>query len=86
MAGRTEEARKIVDEFVASAEGQKNAYFTGCLYSVIGDKEKAFESLERSYSTRQADLVSMKIDPALDNLRDDPRYADLLRRAHLDGE
>ena len=32
---------------------------------------------------RQADLVSMKIDPPLDNVRDDEHYRDLLQRVHL---
>jgi len=53
------------------------------LFAVSGDKEKAFEWLEKSYAVRQADLVSLKIDPALDSLRGETQYADLLRRVNL---
>ena len=56
----------------------------GYLYAEIGDKDAAFAWLEKSYAMRQADLVSIKIDPALDSLRDDARYADLLRRVNLE--
>ena len=84
LAGRTDEARKLIEDFAASDGGKKNPYWVADLYAVAGDKELAFAWLEKSYAVRQADLVSIKIDPNLDNLRDDARYADLLRRVHLD--
>ena len=83
-AGRTDEARKIINGFASSEGGSNSPYWVNTLYAAIGDKEKAFEWLEKSYAMRQADLVSIKIDPALDRLHDDPRYTDLLGRVHLD--
>jgi TolB-like protein/DNA-binding winged helix-turn-helix (wHTH) protein len=82
-AGRTDEARQIVETIAASSDADKNPYWVGSLYAAIGNKEKAFDWLERSFSLRQADLVSLKIDPAVDSLREDERYADLLRRINL---
>ncbi len=83
-AGKTIEARKYVDAFANSDDAINSPFKAGCLFAAIGDKEKAFEWLEKSYAMRQADLVSIKVDPALDTLRDDARYVDLLRRVHLD--
>ncbi len=83
FAGRGAEAGKIIESFAASDGAIKNPYWVGCLYAAVGDKEAAFAWLEKSYAMRQADLVSIKIDPALDSLRDDARYADLLRRVNL---
>lgn len=82
FAGRGAEARKLIEAYAASDGGIKNPYWVACLYSVVGEKEAAFEWLEKSYVVRQADLVSMKIDPALDSLHEDARFQDLLRRVH----
>ncbi len=82
--GRRDEALKITEAVAASDEANKNPYWVGCLYATIGERDKAFEWLEKSYAMRQADLVSIKIDPSLDSLRDDSRYIDLLRRVNLE--
>jgi len=51
-------------------------------YAVLGAKDSAFAVLERAAAEGQA-LDNFKLDPALDNLRSDPRYTDLLRRMGL---
>ena len=51
-------------------------------YVRLGDKENAFQWLERCYAERQG-LQFLKIEPALDSLRSDPRYSDLVRRVGL---
>ena len=68
---------------LAPRPGNKNPYCVGAMYAAIGEREKALAWLEKSYAMRQADLVSMKIDPPLDSVRDDEHYKDLLRRIHL---
>ncbi len=83
FAGRGAEAEKLIEKFVASDGGIKNPYWVACLYAAVGEREAAFEWLEKSYVVRQADLVSMKIDPALDSLHEDARFQDLLRRVNL---
>ena len=82
-AGRNSEARKFVEALANSDEAKNSPYKVGCSYALISDKDVAFAWLEKSYAVRQADLISMKIDPALNSLHDDPRYQDLLRRVHL---
>ncbi len=83
-AGRMGEAQKFVEAIVNSDEAKNSPFKIACMYAAIGDNEKAFDWLERSYAMRQADLVSIKIDPSLDSLRDDSRYIDLLRRVNLE--
>jgi tetratricopeptide (TPR) repeat protein len=83
LAGRVDEARNIVEAVAKSEPGNKNPYCVGAMYAALGEREKAFAWLEKSYAVRQADLVSIKIDPPLDNVRDDERYRDLLQRVHL---
>jgi tetratricopeptide (TPR) repeat protein len=48
-------------------------------YALTGDKEKAFYWLERSYS-EHVGMGFVKVDPLLDSLHSDPRFADLMKR------
>ena len=54
------------------------------LYSLIGLKDTAFTRLEAGYRARSEATVYLRLDPAFDNLRSDPRYRDLLRRMGLE--
>jgi serine/threonine-protein kinase len=46
----------------------------------LGDKEKAIEWLETGFRERDAFMPMIKVEPMLDGLRSDPRFADLIRR------
>jgi len=54
------------------------------VYALIGDKDKAFEWLDKAYAERDGMvLAQLKVDPSFKNLRGDPRFANLLRRMGL---
>ena len=53
------------------------------LYARLGDKEKAFEWLEKSYNNREMALIFVKVDPTWESLHSDPRFASLLQRMGL---
>ena len=54
------------------------------VYAGLNDKDRAFEWLDKAYGQREGWLVwYFLFDPEFDNLRSDPRYADLLRRIGL---
>jgi serine/threonine-protein kinase len=55
-------------------------YFIATLYVALGEKEDAFLWLERAYKDRDLYLAWIKFDPAVDPLRSDPRFLDLLHR------
>jgi serine/threonine protein kinase/tetratricopeptide (TPR) repeat protein len=57
-------------------------YLAG-VYAVTGNKEKAFENLEKAYAVHNAELILEIRYPIFDSLRSDPRYADLMRRLNL---
>jgi hypothetical protein len=52
------------------------------LYADLGDKDRAFLWLGKAYDEHQG-LVFVKAIRDFDNLRSDPRYADLLRKMGL---
>jgi TolB-like protein/Tfp pilus assembly protein PilF len=58
-------------------------YYIASIYAALGDKDKAFDELEKSLAERDVYLGRMKVDPFLDPLRDDPRFAALLKRLNL---
>lgn len=62
-----------------------SSYWVAVTYAAIGDKDAAFAELEKSYQNRDWFLQRLKTDPFMDPLRDDPRFADLVRRIGLSG-
>ncbi len=53
------------------------------LYARLGQKDRAFEWLEKAYKDRDDEFEDIKIEPGLDSLRSDPRFQELLRRVGL---
>ncbi|MDP9162188.1 MAG: winged helix-turn-helix domain-containing protein [Acidobacteriota bacterium] len=49
----------------------------------LGDKGEAFADLEKSYVQHSNVLMTLKVDPAFDPLRSDPRFQELLLRVGL---
>jgi hypothetical protein len=53
------------------------------IYAALGEKDKAFAELEKSFANRDWGIARLSTDPLVDPLRDDPRFKDLLRRMKL---
>ena len=62
------------------AEGIPNHFNFACLYARLGDKDKAFEYLEKTYQEHNDLINELKVEPQLDPLRGDLRYTELVRR------
>ena len=58
-------------------------YFAAACHAGLGEKEKAFEALKKSYDNHEVPLMLLKVDPRLDPLRSDPRFAELMRKVGL---
>ena len=83
-AGKRAEAHNIIDELVRSSKsGHVSPFYIAEVYSTLGERDQAFEGLEKAYQLRDDELIWILIDPSFDNIRSDPRYADLLRRMGL---
>jgi len=60
------------------------AYNIASLHAIRGERDEAFEWLDRAYARREP-LFSVKVDPDLRNLRGDPRWLPFLRKMRLAG-
>ena len=79
-SGRRNEAESILAKYVSDpAYDGSNA---AIVYGALGDKDKAFAALEKGFA-RKEEMSRMKVDPLFDDLRDDPRFAGLLKRMGL---
>jgi serine/threonine-protein kinase len=59
------------------------SYDSARIYSQLGDKDAAFEALNRAWEVRDSSLLYLKVDPYLDPLRGDSRYALLVSKLRL---
>lgn len=59
------------------------SYDSARIYAQLGDKDAAFEALNRAWEVRDSSLLQLKVDPYLDPLRGDSRYAVLVERLGL---
>jgi hypothetical protein len=53
------------------------------LYAAAGESDRALDWLERGFEDRISNMIGIAFAPIWDNLRDDPRFEDLLRRMNL---
>ena len=80
--GRVKESQQALDEQIAKY-AQGSAYQVGEIYAWRGEKDKAFEWLDRAYAQHDGGITFIKNDPLLAKLRDDPRYAAMLKKLGL---
>lgn len=82
--GRTKEAREILARLEAYAKGHYvNPIFFAEIHASLGEKDLAFEWLERAVIDRTAWLMGPTLWPELDPLRSDARYAALVKQIGL---
>jgi eukaryotic-like serine/threonine-protein kinase len=85
VSGQRASAEKILRELLQKSKtSYVSHYMIGTIYAGLGDKNRAFEFLEKAYQERSPDIpYFLKADLRIDNLRSDPRFQDLVRRVGL---
>src|SRR5262249_29865635 len=58
-------------------------YYMALIYTALGDHDQVFKWLDRACDERSSFLFFLKVEPAFDNVRSDPRFQDLVRRVKL---
>ena len=80
--GRKKEVDKLLSDYIARFS-KDNMFQIAEIYAVRGEKDIAFEYLEKSYIAREARLTYLKGDPLLKNLEGDSRHRAFLKKMNL---
>jgi tetratricopeptide (TPR) repeat protein len=79
LSGRHGEAMAAISQLQRSKDGDRISRCDyAILYAALGDREMAFQYLEKISPTRYA-LAKLKFDPQLDSLRNDARFDERVR-------
>lgn len=80
-AGKTDEARHILIQETENGDGRYLASpMIAQIYLGLGEHAKAFEWLRKGVAEHSFWIVFLKMDPAYEPIRSDPRFQDLLKR------
>jgi serine/threonine protein kinase/tetratricopeptide (TPR) repeat protein len=77
-------AQRVLAEMTRLAPGRfAFALPIARIHAALDDKDRAFEWLQKACDERDSYAIWVKVDPTLDNLRSDPRFAQVLRDMRL---
>ena len=76
--------RWLLDDYTArQGESYASPISLAMLSALTGERDEAFRWLEQAYLHRVSGLGSVRLNPAYDALRSDPRYTEILARIGL---
>jgi tetratricopeptide (TPR) repeat protein len=83
-AGERRAARQVLQEFSEAAGSQQRfAYEAAVIHAALGEREAALDQLEAAWCARSGWIAYLAVDPRLDPVRGDARFAALLERVGL---
>ena len=80
--GHRKEADEALTNYIGNYQNDW-AYLIAEIYAFRGEKDKAFEWLEKAYAKKDSWLIWLKGDPLLKNLEGDPRHTVFLKKMNL---
>ena len=84
LSGRRADAKEVITQLNAASKiHYVPASLLAEIHAALGDKDQAFSLLEKAYAEHDSFLVRLKVEPALDPLRLDKRFEELLHRMSL---
>jgi serine/threonine-protein kinase len=84
LSGNKVAAQKMLDELGdLSKHHFVSPHSIALVYAGLGERDLAFQWLEKAYGDRTEFLGWIKVDQRLDGLRSDPRFANLMQRVRL---
>jgi len=82
--GHRAEALPILQKMEdAARQRHQGSFLVAAVYAALGDKDPAFRWLDQAVKEHDTFMPWLKVDPELEKLRDDPRFADMIRRVGI---
>ena len=84
VSGRTADARRVLRQLKElSRKRYVSVYNIALLYAGLGERDEAFRWLQKVEQDRSEWFAAVNVDPRLDALHSDPRFAGVLRSVGL---
>jgi len=84
VAGQRADAQKTLAQLEGLSPGRFGfAMPIARIHAALGDKDSAFNWLNKACLERDSGVIWLKVDPTLDNLRSDPGFSQLLKNMRL---
>jgi predicted Zn-dependent protease len=84
VLGEKSKSLAALDNLLKQGWGTEDPCFIPWIYAVLGDKDRAFESLEKQLELRHPNWVQVKLYLGTTSLRGDPRFSALIRKIGLE--
>ncbi len=82
--GQRDRARRVLEELKQDSKRRYVApYYLAAIHISLGERDQAFEWLEKAYEDHSPWLMWLKMDPRFKSIKGDPRYLDIRRRMGL---
>jgi DNA-binding winged helix-turn-helix (wHTH) protein/TolB-like protein/Flp pilus assembly protein TadD len=79
---RRDEALKILVELQSNSR-YVPAYNLAMIENALGNPAQALNDLEKAFAEKDARLILLKVEPKWNNLRNEPRFAELMKRMNF---
>jgi serine/threonine-protein kinase len=80
--GKQDETRAILDRLLKLSEQRYvPPSHIALLYNALGEREETFKWLERAIAVSDAKVAFLKVEPKWNNLREDPKFQEIMKRA-----
>jgi serine/threonine-protein kinase len=83
-AGKTDQAQAVIAELGQEHHRHSSAFYSFLIAAALDDRDRAFRWAEESFQHRDPIMLSFLWSSSFDALRDDPRFAALLRTLKME--
>jgi Flp pilus assembly protein TadD len=85
VAGKKDEAKNILERLdILSHDTIITSLSLAEIHAALGEKEQALDRIELGVAEREDKAAYIKVDPAFDSLRSEPRFTEILRKIGLE--
>ena len=82
-SGKRDESLKLLEELKSNGR-YVPSYNLAMIYNGLENREESLNNLEKAFAEKDARLILLKVEPKWNNLRNDPRFIELMRQMNFE--